>query len=118
VHCDAEFGNYVLMARDVAFVGRDDHRFDVVGSPVWESPRGDTLKVVVEDDVWIGHGAIILSGVTIGRGSVVAAGAVVSKDVPAYAIVGGNPAKIIKERFTPAQRMEHDKALRIVWKCD
>ena len=111
VYCDAEFGNYVLMARGVAFVGRDDHRTDVVGLPVWESPRGDMLKVVVEDDVWIGHGAIILSGVTIGRGSVVAAGAVVTKDVPAYAIVGGNPAKIIRERFSSAQRIEHENSV-------
>jgi acetyltransferase-like isoleucine patch superfamily enzyme len=111
VQCDAEFGNYVLMAKNVAFVGRDDHRFDVVGTPIWESPRGDSLKVVVESDVWIGHGAIVLSGVTIGRGSVVAAGAIVTKDVPPYAIVGGNPAKIIKMRFTTQQQTEHDKTL-------
>ena len=58
--------------------------------------KGD---IVVDDDVWIGHGATILSGVHIGQGAVVAAGAVVSKDVPPYAIVGGVPAKIIKYRF-------------------
>ena len=54
--------------------------------------------IVVEDDCWIGSGAIILDGVTIGRGSVVAAGAVVNKDVPAYAIVGGVPAKVLRSR--------------------
>jgi len=51
-------------------------------------------------DVWVGTDAIILSGVTIGDGAVVAAGSVVTKDVPPYAIVGGNPAKFIKKRFS------------------
>lgn len=55
--------------------------------------------IIVEDDVWIATNALILSGVTIGRGAIVAAGAVVVKDVPPYAIVGGNPAKILKYRF-------------------
>ena len=50
-------------------------------------------------DVWIGHGAIILPGHNIGTGAVVAAGAVVTKDVPAYTIVAGNPARVIKRRF-------------------
>ena len=58
--------------------------------------KGD---IIVEDDVWIGQNAIILSGVHIGQGAVIAAGAVVTKDVPPYAIVGGNPAKVIKYRF-------------------
>jgi serine acetyltransferase len=61
--------------------------------------KGD---IVVGDDVWIGYGATILSGVHIGQGAVVAAGALVAKDVPPYAIVGGVPAKVIKYRFEPA----------------
>lgn len=56
--------------------------------------------VVIENDVWIGEGCAILSGVTIGSGSVVAAKSVVTKSVPPYAIVGGNPAKLIRFRFT------------------
>ena len=56
-------------------------------------------NIVVEDDVWIGYGATILSGVHIGRGAVIAAGAVVTKDVDAYAIVGGIPARILRYRF-------------------
>ena len=54
---------------------------------------------MVDNDVWIGYGATILSGVHIGQGAVIAAGAVVTKDVPPYAIVGGVPAKVIKYRF-------------------
>lgn len=58
-------------------------------------------NIVIEDDVWIGFGSIIMSGVHIGRGAVIAAGSVVTKDVPPYAIVGGNPSKIIRYRFSP-----------------
>lgn len=58
--------------------------------------KGD---IVVHDDVWIGFRAVILSGVEIGQGAVIAAGAVVTKDVPPYSIVGGNPARVIKSRF-------------------
>ncbi len=54
--------------------------------------------VVIEDDVWIGSRVTILPGVTIGRGSVVGAAAVVTKDVPPYSVVAGNPAKVVKTR--------------------
>lgn len=57
--------------------------------------------IVVGDDVWIGNRAIIHSGVTIGQGAVVAAGAVVARDVPPYAVVAGNPARVVKHRFSP-----------------
>ncbi|OBZ93684.1 acetyltransferase [Pararhizobium polonicum] len=56
-------------------------------------------RVVIGHDVWIGHGATVLPGVTVGNGAVIGAGAVVSKDVAPYTIVGGVPAKLIRERF-------------------
>ncbi|WP_225677830.1 transferase hexapeptide repeat family protein [Bradyrhizobium hereditatis] len=56
--------------------------------------------VDIGHDVWIGHGAVVLPGRSIGTGAVVAAGAIVTKDVPAYTIVGGNPARPIKRRFS------------------
>lgn len=111
VNCDAKIGNKVIVANDVAFIGRDDHRYDIVGETIWDSTRGDRLKVIVEDDVWIGHGAIILTGVKIGRGAVVAAGSVVVYDVPRYSIVAGIPAKKIKMRFTESEILQHESKL-------
>ena len=99
IQCDIEFGNYVLVASNVSFVGKDDHLFDKVSTPIWNSGRGDSYKTYIGNDVWIGHGAIIMGGVKICDGAIVAAGAVVTKDVPPCAIVGGNPAKVIKDRF-------------------
>ena len=58
--------------------------------------KGD---IIIEDDVWIGYGATIMSGVHIGKGAVIAANAVVTKNVPAYAIVAGIPAKLVRYRF-------------------
>ncbi len=71
--------------------------------------KGD---IVVGSDVWLGVGALILSGVTVGHGAVVAAGAVVVKDVPPYAIVGGKPARILRMRF---ERETVEALLRIAW---
>lgn len=68
--------------------------------------------VTIGHDVWIGHGVIVLPGVTVGNGAVLAAGAVVSRDVAPYSIVGGVPARLIRQRFAPdiARRL-----LRIAW---
>lgn len=99
VSCDIHFGNYVLCAGHVSFIGKNEHRYDIAGSTIWDSPISEDAVTIVENDVWIGHGAIIIGGVKIGCGAIVAAGAVVTKDVPPMVIVGGNPAKIIKYRF-------------------
>ena len=114
IQCDIEFGNYVLVASNVSFVGKDDHLVNKVGTPMWNSGRGDSFKTYVGNDVWIGHGTIILAGVRIGDGAIVAAGSVVVKDVPSGAVVGGNPARLIKERFrTPEELKKHLNSIKI-----
>tara|TARA_R110002020_G_scaffold10961_3_gene41566 strand:- start:6502 stop:6852 length:351 start_codon:yes stop_codon:yes gene_type:complete len=61
----------------------------------------EQIPCVIEDDVWIGHNAIILPGASrIGRGSAIGAGAVVTKDIPPYSIVAGNPGRVIRQRFS------------------
>ena len=63
---------------------------------------GRSEPVEIEDGAWLGHGAIVLRGVTIGRGAAVGAGAIVTKSVPAYSVVSGNPARVVRQRFTDA----------------
>jgi acetyltransferase-like isoleucine patch superfamily enzyme len=115
IECDADIGHHVIMANRVSFVGRYDHNYQQIGTPIrlaneirnedydW---KGLDLKVVIGDDVWIGYGAVILSGVTIGEGSIIASGSVVTKDVPPYTIVGGNPARPLAYRFPDAWELE------------
>lgn len=69
-------------------------------------------RVTIGHDVWIGHGAIVLPGRTIGAGAVIGAGSVVTKDVPDYAIVAGNPARPIRQRFTDSIA---DRMLALAW---
>tara|TARA_B100000941_G_C28434414_1_gene516120 strand:- start:179 stop:760 length:582 start_codon:yes stop_codon:yes gene_type:complete len=92
-----EVGSNVMIAQAVTI--RDtDHNFQRTDISMIE--QGITSStVVIEDDVWIGHGVTITKGVTIGKGSIIAAGAVVTKDIPSYSIVGGIPAKVIKSRL-------------------
>lgn len=99
-------GNYVCIASGVIILMGGNHNHHSQWITVYPfadqietsyEPKGDTI---IENDAWIGMNAIIMPGVTIGEGAIVAAGSVVAKDVPPYMIVGGNPAKEIKKRFT------------------
>lgn len=108
VACNVHFGNNVLMAGNVQFVGRHDHTFSTPGQTIWDGERGDNGITMIEDDVWIGTSAIIISGITIGKGSIVAAGSVVNRDVPPCEIWAGVPAKKVKDRFTSeADKQKH-----------
>ena len=90
-------GRYVMMGPEV-LIHTQNHRHDRIDIPMCQQGWEETKPVIVEDDVWLCERAIILPGVTIGKGSIVGAGAVVSKDVPPFSVVVGNPASVIKMR--------------------
>ena len=116
IQCDIEFGNSILMAANVQFVGKDDHITNIPGKTIWNSGRGDSKKTHVGNDVWIGNSAIIIAGVTIGDGAIVAAGSVVTKDVEPCTIVRGNPARFIKNRFnTEEEKEKHLQYLKTLY---
>lgn len=107
---DIEIADDVMIASQVSFVG-SDHRYDQPGIKMIDTKHGDDRKIFVGRDVWIGHGSIILAGTFIGEGSIIGAGSVVTKSIDDYMIVGGNPAKIIKSRFTTSEIALHRKEL-------
>lgn len=110
---DTAIGNFVLIAGQVGFINSDDHQYNVVGKTMWHSGRGDKFNITIEDDVWIGHGATILSPAHLGKGSIIAAGSVVRGRVERYSIVAGVPARLVKMRFSPEQIREHERLLDI-----
>ena len=86
----------VMMAPRCALIA-DNHRYRDVTIPM-NTQGVEKGSIEIGDDVWLGYGVTVVSGVTIGTGASCAAGAVVTKDVPPYSIVGGNPARVIKDR--------------------
>jgi acetyltransferase-like isoleucine patch superfamily enzyme len=95
-HGNLTIGNNVLIAGHTLIIPAN-HNFADKNKTI--NMQGLTRKgITIEDDVWIGSGCRILDGVTIGKGAIVAAGAVVNKNVECYSIVGGVPAKLIKNR--------------------
>jgi len=104
-----EVGSFCSIALEVRLLSGGEHALDLpstyplrtfltrAGGGDWDCcPKG---PIRIGSDVWIGHGSLVISGVTIGHGAVIGAGAVVTKDVAPYAIVGGNPARVIGHRF-------------------
>ena len=87
-------GNDVILAQNIVLSGLN-HGYQDAGVPIRDQPC-TTAEIVVEDEVWIGANSVITAGVRIGRHAVVAGGSVVTKDVPPYTIVGGNPARPLK----------------------
>lgn len=92
-------GNDVIIAQHVVFSGLN-HGYEDVSRPI-KGQKCTAAEIVVEDEVWIGANAVITAGVRIGRHAVVAGGSVVTKDVPPYSVVGGNPARVLK-RYNPS----------------
>jgi len=106
-------GNKVMLGPNVTIMG-GDHNVSEIGRFMFDvkekRPENDQ-PVVIEDDVWVGAGATILKGVRLGRGSIVAAGAIVTQNVPPYAIVAGVPARIVRFRFDLDTILQHEALL-------
>ena len=109
INANLNIGCYCSIANNVTFLLGKEHYTNHISSYPFKVmaldlggleaiSKGD---IIIDDDVWIGYGTTILSGIHISQGAVVAVGAVVTKDVPPYAIVGGVQAKVIKYRFEP-----------------
>ncbi|GAB3542010.1 acyltransferase [Spirosoma fluminis] len=88
-------GSDVIIAQHVVLSGLN-HSYEDIQRPICEQPV-TTHRIVVEDECWLGANVTVTAGVTIGRHSVVAGGSVVTRNVPAYTVVGGNPARILKQ---------------------
>lgn len=110
---EIHIGNHVMFGPEVVVIG-GGHNIKVIGcfmTDVYEKTGNEDLGVIIEDEVWIGSRAMILRGVTIGRGAVIGAAALVNKSVPPYAIVGGNPAKVLRFRFGVDDILKHEEIL-------
>jgi maltose O-acetyltransferase len=90
-------GDDVMMGPRCLLVS-DRHEISDTGVPMAQQGFGAPRPIVIEDDVWIGAGVTVLSGVRIGRGSVVGAGSVVTRDVPPWSVAAGNPARVVRQR--------------------
>lgn len=124
---DAKIGKFCAIAAEVR-IGAPNHPMDrpsmhrFTYCPEYYDPdatRDDRFfaerrqdRAIIGNDVWIGHGVIVLPGVTVGDGAVLAAGAVVSRDVAPYTVVGGVPARLIRERFS---RSIAEKLASVAW---
>lgn len=109
-------GKFCAIASGVKFImSGANHKLDAVSTfpfPIFGGAWGADIDMVLDlpsrgdtvigNDVWIGYGAVIMPGVTIGDGAIIAAQSVVVGDVPAYSIYGGNPARLLRKRFTDA----------------
>lgn len=101
-----DIGNHVIISNNVTIMDNNNHPVEPEKriamsesgfySDLWKCIYSENKPIRIGDNVWIGEKAVILKGVTIGQGSIVALAAVVTKDVPAYCVVAGNPAKVVK----------------------
>lgn len=122
IQVSGRIGHGVLIANNVGIVGRLDHEYRFPGVPVrdgrWIGTDAGLAglaenQIDIGDDVWIGFGSVVLSGIRIGEGAVIAAGSVVTRDVGAYEIVAGSPASARAMRFDgdPGAIAEHRRML-------
>ncbi|WP_298487930.1 acyltransferase [uncultured Maribacter sp.] len=122
IETDCVIGDNVIFANKSAVVGKYDHHYQQLGAPIRMASRirdkhykwkGIKQITIIEDDVWVGYGAIIMSGVIIKKGTIIAAGSVVTKNTETYSIYGGNPAKKIAARFNSEEDLQKHKTLEL-----
>lgn len=106
-----KIGNDVILAQHVVMSGLN-HGYEDISIPI-KDQKCTVKPIVVEDECWIGANAVITSGVTIGKHSIVAAGSVVTKDVPPFSVVGGNPAKVLKQYNPQSKQWEKPAEIKI-----
>lgn len=107
----AAFGLTVITGGHLSVPGKSHKQVTNKIKEELDINKDEDRDIVVEEDVWIGARVTLLRGVTIGRGCIIGAGSVVRGSVPAYAIVTGNPAKVIGFRFNPKEILEHELIL-------
>lgn len=110
IYPNVTIGKYTMFAPKVSILG-GDHNIDDPKKPIIFSGRPITPKTAIGEDVWVGASTIIKAGVVIGNGSIIGSGSIVTKDVPAYSIYAGNPAKFIRMRFNETEIEIHKKML-------
>lgn len=111
-------GNNVIIANNVLIVDNNNHPTapdmrlkmsacdNYLTDELWTWKYADSKPVIIEDNVWIGRDSRILKGVHIGKGSIVGLGAIVTKDVPPYTVVAGNPARVVKQLSSTTKEKE------------
>lgn len=112
-HSIITFGNNIMLGPSVSIYG-GNHIVNKVGFLMNKISKPSDLiepNTYIEDEVWIGGNSVLLPGITIGKGAIVAAGSIVTKDVKPYSMVAGNPAKLIKMRFTEDEILVHEREL-------
>ena len=100
---NTKIGKYVMMGPN-CYILPHNHKFDRLDIPMYKQGMSPKMQTIIEDDVWIGRDVVMTPGRTIQDGSIIAAGCILCKDFPKYAIVGGNPSKLIRLR-----NEKHDK---------
>ena len=110
---DITVGDYTMLASNVAIVG-GDHGYGTPGVAMRDGGREHWNPTIIGSDVWVGHGAIILNGLTVGDGAIIAAGSVVTKNVEPFAVMAGNPARFLRWRFDQqGQDVHAEKLLKV-----
>lgn len=120
LEADIEIGDNVVIANNVGLIGKYDHDYSKVGVNIKDAPwigneqydfLGKHKKITIGNDVWVGYGSIIFTGIKVNKGAIIAAGSVVTKEVPEYAIVAGTPARVKSYRFSQDEIAEHENIL-------